>query len=158
MFRGRRVHRGTQTCLLYTTAAVVLLLMSRSNTHLFGRRATGTNENPWVQLDNHVSPNAACNKDGALQFPVIAMSSCTAVAVRSGARRPINEPPPPIDSRNPPPATTVRRAYTCTAQGCMALSAEADETALELFRRANRKPLRTGLAFFDEVYVVFIIR
>eukprot|EP00903_Cladosiphon_okamuranus_P008091 g7801.t1 len=33
----------------------------------------------------------------------------------------------------------------------MALSVEADETALELFRRANRKPLRTGLAFFDEV-------
>ena len=33
----------------------------------------------------------------------------------------------------------------------MALSVHADETALELFRRANRKPLRTGLAFFDEV-------
>ena len=33
----------------------------------------------------------------------------------------------------------------------MALSVEADETALDLFRRANRKPLRTGLAFFDEV-------
>lgn len=33
----------------------------------------------------------------------------------------------------------------------MALSVQADETALELFRRTNRKPLRTGLAFLDEV-------
>lgn len=33
----------------------------------------------------------------------------------------------------------------------MALSVQDDETALELFRRANHKPLRTGLAFFDEV-------
>ncbi|CAM9722438.1 unnamed protein product [Ascophyllum nodosum] len=33
----------------------------------------------------------------------------------------------------------------------MALSVQPDETALELLRRANRKPLRTGLTFFDEV-------
>ncbi|CAM9655152.1 unnamed protein product [Ectocarpus fasciculatus] len=33
----------------------------------------------------------------------------------------------------------------------MALSVQDDETALELFRRANHKPLHTGLAFFDEV-------
>lgn len=32
------------------------------------------------------------------------------------------------------------------------LSVQADETALDLFRRANRKPLRTGLVFFDEVF------
>lgn len=33
----------------------------------------------------------------------------------------------------------------------MALSVKADETALELFRRSNRSPLRTGIAFLDEV-------
>ncbi|CAM9460250.1 unnamed protein product [Ectocarpus sp. 4 AP-2014] len=33
----------------------------------------------------------------------------------------------------------------------MALSVQDDETALELFRRANHKSLLTGLAFFDEV-------
>lgn len=35
--------------------------------------------------------------------------------------------------------------------GGMALSVKADETALDLFRRASRKPLRTGLVFLDEV-------
>lgn len=35
----------------------------------------------------------------------------------------------------------------------MELSVQPDETALDLLRRANRKPLRTGLAFLDEVFL-----
>lgn len=45
----------------------------------------------------------------------------------------------------------LRRVPHLFVRFIMALSVEADETALEMFRRANRKPLRTGLAFLDEV-------
>lgn len=44
------------------------------NSHLFGRRASVANENPSVQLHNQVITNAACNNDGALQFPNIVMN------------------------------------------------------------------------------------
>lgn len=39
----------------------------------------------------------------------------------------------------------------------MELSVQPDETALDLLRRANRKPLRTGLAFLDEVFQEFVV-
>lgn len=39
----------------------------------------------------------------------------------------------------------------------MALSVKADETALELFRRSNRSPLRTGIAFLDEVMTILLL-
>lgn len=39
----------------------------------------------------------------------------------------------------------------------MELSVQPDETALDLLRRSNRKPLRTGLAFLDEVFQEFFV-
>lgn len=106
--------------------------------HLFDRCASGANENPWVKLERHVNPNAACSKDGALQFPGIAAVQCE---LHLPAHRDYIPPSSDISTTPPPNLATQH----------MSLTVQADETALELFRRANRKPLRTGLAFFDEV-------
>lgn len=135
-----------------------------ARTHLFDRRASGANENPWAQPDNQVNPNAACNKDGALQFPGVVMS-------RNHTSEDIQ--PESIKGHDKTkqhthsgaiwyPLVATSHLLDCLAPGLeegwyfiwsvyMALNVQADETALELFRRANRKPLRTGLAFFDEV-------